>query len=71
MILFVDCHVALAVFPIINHHSALPIKCKQNCCTGFHTSTNTTPFKVVYGRDPPPLHPFIKGETIFQVLLNN
>ncbi|KAF7844751.1 Ty3/gypsy retrotransposon protein [Senna tora] len=31
--------------------------------TGFHSSTGTTPFKALYGRDPPPLHPFIKGET--------
>ncbi|KAL4334819.1 hypothetical protein GQ457_07G011750 [Hibiscus cannabinus] len=31
--------------------------------TGFHTSTRTTPFKIVYGRDPPPLHPFVRGET--------
>ncbi|KAJ0442677.1 putative nucleotidyltransferase, Ribonuclease H [Helianthus annuus] len=31
--------------------------------TGFHTSTGTTPFSVVYGRDPPPLSPYVAGET--------
>lgn len=31
--------------------------------TGFHTLTATTPFKIVYGRDPPPLRPFVLGET--------
>lgn len=31
--------------------------------TGFHTSTGMTPFRIVYGRDPPPLHPFVPGET--------
>ncbi|GJY46363.1 peroxidase 64 [Tanacetum coccineum] len=31
--------------------------------TGFHTSTGTTPFSVVYGRDPPPLPPYVAGET--------
>lgn len=30
---------------------------------GFHTSTKTTPFNVVYGRDPPALHPYVFGET--------
>lgn len=30
---------------------------------GFHTSANMTPFHIVYGRDPPSLHPFIPGET--------
>ena len=31
--------------------------------TGFHTSTGMTPFKILYGRDPPALHPYISGET--------
>ncbi|KAJ0501161.1 putative nucleotidyltransferase, Ribonuclease H [Helianthus annuus] len=31
--------------------------------TGFHTSTGTTPFSVVYGRDPPSLLPYVVGET--------
>ncbi|XP_054778086.1 uncharacterized protein LOC129286074 [Prosopis cineraria] len=30
----------------------------------FHSSANTTPFKLVYGRDPPPLCPYVKGETL-------
>ncbi|KAJ7949788.1 Ty3/gypsy retrotransposon protein [Quillaja saponaria] len=32
--------------------------------TGYHTSTNTTPFSVVYGRSPPPLYPYVPGETM-------
>ncbi|KAD4384176.1 hypothetical protein E3N88_24344 [Mikania micrantha] len=31
--------------------------------TGFHSATRTTPFNVVYGRDPPALHPYVSGET--------
>ncbi|GJR04102.1 peroxidase 64 [Tanacetum coccineum] len=31
--------------------------------TGYHTSTGTTPFSVVYGREPPPLFPYVSGET--------
>ncbi|KAL4581119.1 hypothetical protein LXL04_017328 [Taraxacum kok-saghyz] len=31
--------------------------------TGYHTSTGTTPFSIVYGRDPPPLLPYVMGET--------
>lgn len=31
--------------------------------TGFHTSTGTTPFKLVYGRDPPTITPCVLGET--------
>lgn len=31
--------------------------------TSFHTSTQTTPFKAVYGRDPPPLVRYEKGDT--------
>ncbi|KAD5507846.1 hypothetical protein E3N88_15549 [Mikania micrantha] len=31
--------------------------------TGFHTSIRTTPFNVVYGRDPSTLHPYVSGET--------
>ncbi|KAK1409444.1 hypothetical protein QVD17_35970 [Tagetes erecta] len=31
--------------------------------TGYHTSTGTTPFTVVYGRDPPPLIPYSHGDT--------
>ncbi|KAJ7947417.1 Transposon Tf2-1 polyprotein [Quillaja saponaria] len=30
--------------------------------TGNHTSTNTTPFSMVYGRSPPPLYPYVPGE---------
>ncbi|GJZ73703.1 putative nucleotidyltransferase, ribonuclease H [Tanacetum coccineum] len=31
--------------------------------TGYHTSTGTTPFSIVYGRDPPSLLPYVMGET--------
>ncbi|KAD7477187.1 hypothetical protein E3N88_00323 [Mikania micrantha] len=31
--------------------------------TGFHTSLQTTPFNVVYGRDPSILHPYVLGDT--------
>lgn len=31
--------------------------------TGYHSAANTTPFKVVYGRDPPSISPFVPGET--------
>lgn len=31
--------------------------------TGYHTSTGTTPFFVVYGREPMPLLPYVAGET--------
>ncbi|GKB39215.1 peroxidase 64 [Tanacetum coccineum] len=31
--------------------------------TGYHTSTGTTPFSVVYGREPPSLFPYVVGET--------
>ncbi|GKB78344.1 retrotransposon gag domain, retroviral aspartyl protease [Tanacetum coccineum] len=31
--------------------------------TGYHTSTGTTPFSVVYGRDHPSLLPYVMGET--------
>ncbi|PHT50694.1 hypothetical protein CQW23_10441 [Capsicum baccatum] len=30
---------------------------------GYHLSTRTTPFKIVYGRDPPSVSPFVHGET--------
>ncbi|KAD4888237.1 hypothetical protein E3N88_20310 [Mikania micrantha] len=30
---------------------------------GFHSSTLTTPFKIVYGRDPPQFHSYVPGET--------
>ncbi|KAH0744540.1 hypothetical protein KY290_032533 [Solanum tuberosum] len=33
--------------------------------TSFHSSTETTSFKVVYGRDPPSISPFVHGETGF------
>ncbi|KAF3653748.1 hypothetical protein FXO38_15495 [Capsicum annuum] len=29
----------------------------------YHLSTRTTPFKIVYGRDPPSVSPFVHGET--------
>ncbi|KAD5961741.1 hypothetical protein E3N88_13214 [Mikania micrantha] len=32
--------------------------------TGYHTSTGMTPFLVVYGREPPKLYPYNKGETV-------
>lgn len=31
--------------------------------TGYHTATGTTPFTVVYGREPPSLFPYVMGET--------
>ncbi|KAD3640471.1 hypothetical protein E3N88_29694 [Mikania micrantha] len=31
--------------------------------TGFHSATRTTPFTIVYGREPPTLHPYVQGET--------
>ncbi|KAI3753279.1 hypothetical protein L2E82_25328 [Cichorium intybus] len=31
--------------------------------TGYHTATGTTPFSVVYGREPPSLFPYTAGET--------
>ena len=31
--------------------------------TGFHSSTKTTPLKVVYGKDPPSISPYVQGET--------
>ncbi|KAH0746266.1 hypothetical protein KY285_007923 [Solanum tuberosum] len=31
--------------------------------TSFHSSTETTPFKVVYGRDPLSISPYVHGET--------
>ncbi|KAJ0440472.1 putative nucleotidyltransferase, Ribonuclease H [Helianthus annuus] len=31
--------------------------------TGYHTSTGTTPFSIVYGREPPSLVPYVAGET--------
>ncbi|KAD7479631.1 hypothetical protein E3N88_02767 [Mikania micrantha] len=31
--------------------------------TGFHSSLGTTPFSVVYGRPPPPVTPYVVGET--------
>ncbi|PWA74286.1 hypothetical protein CTI12_AA219250 [Artemisia annua] len=30
---------------------------------GYHTSSETTPFKSIYGHDPPPLTPYVQGET--------
>lgn len=36
--------------------------------TGHHTSTGTTPFTVVYGRDPPPLD--TKNDKFEQKLMN-
>ncbi|GKB65289.1 ty3-gypsy retrotransposon protein, partial [Tanacetum coccineum] len=31
--------------------------------TRFHSAAGTTPFKAVYGRDPPTIVPFVRGET--------
>ncbi|GJR06711.1 retrotransposon polyprotein [Tanacetum coccineum] len=31
---------------------------------GYHTSSETTPFKSLYGRDPPALNPYVKGKTL-------
>ncbi|KAD2393285.1 hypothetical protein E3N88_40262 [Mikania micrantha] len=31
--------------------------------TGFHSATRSTPFNVVFGRDPPALHPYVSDET--------
>ncbi|KAF5757863.1 putative nucleotidyltransferase, Ribonuclease H [Helianthus annuus] len=31
--------------------------------TGYHTSAGMTPFRVVYGREPPSLLPYVMGET--------
>ncbi|GAA0174941.1 hypothetical protein LIER_28218 [Lithospermum erythrorhizon] len=31
--------------------------------TGFHSSAGSTPLMLVYGRDPPIVHPFVRGET--------
>ncbi|KAD3338239.1 hypothetical protein E3N88_33760 [Mikania micrantha] len=31
--------------------------------TGYHSSLRSTPFKVVYGRDPPLLQPYVMGDT--------
>lgn len=37
---------------------------------GFHTSTKMTPVTAVYGRDPPPLNPYVLGETLNATLEN-
>ncbi|XP_028780228.1 uncharacterized protein LOC114736538 [Neltuma alba] len=31
--------------------------------TSYHVAADNTPFKLVYGREPPPLVPYVKGET--------
>lgn len=31
--------------------------------TCFHTARGTSPFHILYGREPPILHPFVPGET--------
>lgn len=31
--------------------------------TGYHYASNMTPFQIVYGQEPPVLHPFISEET--------
>lgn len=36
---------------------------KYSFNTGFQSSAGTIPFKIVYGRDPPTLRPYVQGET--------
>lgn len=42
--------------------------------TSFHTSSNTTPFKILYGRDPPTLTPYsdmaISNSSVDQMLMD-
>nr|GEY06647.1 Ty3/gypsy retrotransposon protein [Tanacetum cinerariifolium] len=37
--------------------------------TGYHTSSETTPFKYVYGRDPSPLNPYVQGLVAYELAL--
>lgn len=36
---------------------------KYSFNTSYHSSTNTTPFQIVYGREPPSLDSYVPGET--------